>query len=752
MSALLTQFVTEGRDLLEQASSALLELERNPGDTSRLDALFRAVHTIKGASGLFDFLPFTRTVHAGEDLMDAIRAGDVAFTPELADLILEMLDRVSGWLDDLADSGALGPGAEAQGDSLSARLRERIGGAQEAPVEPTNGVGTCVEASWHRVLYRPHEAVFFSGGDPLRMALSTPELRSVSLLMPETIPAVDSYDPFLVAVGMELLSSAPLAVLEEHFRYVVDQVEILAELAPQSPPPQHGAVNMGDEMLGVAQALITSQQRLIACPEHKEIRAPSLASAQQVLARVAAHLPDAPTGHDLGGAPLQAEALDALAAQLLQSLAPPQAAPMAAEADVSPLNETTASEDPVTEAPASLEAAPRKSAVLRVDAERIDQLMNLTGELIVAKNAMPFLARKAEEIEGARELLREIKTQYDMLNRITEELQSAVMQIRMVPVGSVLGRFNRLVRDLSRKLGKQIDLRTTGEETEADKTVVEELADPLVHLIRNAIDHGFEPPQDRRAAGKPEVGTLRLHAFQRDDSVVIEVADDGRGIDLVRVKAKALERGVVDADTLERMSDDAALQLILAPGLSTKEEISDLSGRGVGMDVVASMVRRLGGAVLVESTPGAGTTVRITLPLSMAVQRLMMIEVDRNLFGIPIDTVVESQKIPTARIRRHRDSEMFVLRDRMIPLVRLRRVFGLPGVAGEETVNVMVVNVDGNEIGLAVDRFHPGVDTIVKPLSGLLAQTSGYAGTALLGDGSVLLALDLPEILECHLN
>ena len=747
MSPLLAQFVTEARDLLEQASGALLALERSPGDLTQLDALFRAVHTIKGASGLFDYAAFTRTVHAGEDLMDAIRAGDVAFTPDIADLILEMLDRVSGWLDDLEEGAALAQGSETVADSLGARLRERIGGdggvVAAAPVAAARALdwpaglpaGLGGGRTLHLVTYRPLEAAFFTGDDPLRMVLSTPDLLWVELTGAEASPDLDALDPFLVTTGFRLASAASAADLAEHFRYVDDQIDIAALGAP---PPDAAP---GMPASATARALIETQRRLIACTSHGGIRDAALGAAQEVLHRIARQ--EAPELADrLGGAPLNAEELDAIAAMLQ--------APVAAVSPEAPSPGAGAAA-PVAEA-VPADGGMRKSTVLRVDAERIDALMNLTGELIVAKNAMPFLARKAEEIEGARELLREIKMQYDMVNRITEELQAAVMQIRMVPVGSVLGRFNRLVRDLSRKLGKHIALQTSGEETEADKAVVEELSDPLVHLIRNAIDHGLEPPDERRARGKPETGILRLHAFQRDDSVVIEVSDDGRGIALDRVKAKALDRGVVDRDTLDRMTDEQAMQLILAPGLSTKEEISDLSGRGVGMDVVAAMVRRVGGTVAVSSTPGQGTTVRISLPLSMAVQRLMMIEVENSFFGIPIESVVESQKIPAARIRRHRDSEMFLLRDRMIPLLRLRRLFALPEAAAEDTVSVMVVTVDGTEIGLAVDRFHPGVDAIVKPMTGLLAGTACYSGTALLGDGSVLLALDLPEILECHLN
>ncbi|MGB0905445.1 MAG: chemotaxis protein CheA, partial [Mangrovicoccus sp.] len=401
----------------------------------------------------------------------------------------------------------------------------------------------------------------FAGDDPLRMALAAPQLLWMELTGLGEQPDLSQHDPFLVTTGFRLVSGASAEELAEHFRYVDDQVEISALGQPQTIARETDIDAM------TAAALIETQRRLIASDSHGDFRDAALGSAQEVLRRIARH-EGSDIAEQLGDEVLEAAQLDEIAAELLkltQAPAPPEPASGSAPEpapDLPPQSQIPNDTQPQTQAPPppassdsaakpetpSPETTARKSTVLRVDAERIDTLMNLTGELIVAKNAMPFLARKAEEIEGARELLREIKMQYDMVNRITEELQTAVMQIRMVPVGSVLGRFNRLVRDLSRKLGKQITLETSGEETEADKAVVEELSDPLVHLIRNAIDHGLEPPDERRAADKPETGLLRLHAFQRDDAVIIEVSDDGRGIALDGVKAKALERGIVDQD------------------------------------------------------------------------------------------------------------------------------------------------------------------------------------------------------------
>lgn len=762
MNELLEQFVNESRDLIEEASRALLSLEQAPQDREALGALFRCVHTIKGASGLFEIRPFTMAVHAGEDLLDAVRAGDVRFTPALADLLLDLLDAVADWLNALETSGELPDRSDATAEALAEALQsqlavghtdisdavtetrpQKVEAGLQADLPPGAPASLLAAAeNLSRVTYQPDRTAFYSGSDPLRTVLTTPDLRWFGPRIPDPLPSLETFDPFEAVLGFDIVTGADQAALETHFLYVEDQVTIAA--LPGAPGDH---CTLSDEQRNAARALVDSQRRLLqanaattSCHDAVATVLRRIAGAMgmpDVSTRIAAFESDGPQAHAFLN-----DLIDAMADRLDQ----PPPLETRPEPSISPADDAPAPEL------AEVSSAPRKATAIRVDAERIDQLMNLAGELIVAKNALPFLARRAEEISGGRALVREIKAQHDAINRIAEELQSAVKTIRMVPVGSVLGRFNRLVRDLSRKLSKRITLEIIGEDTEADKAVVEELADPMVHLIRNAIDHGLETPEERRNAGKSEVGLIRLTARQQEDSVVIEVADDGRGIDIDRVKAKALEKGVIDADALARLSDDQALQLILTPGLSTREEISDLSGRGVGMDVVASMVRRVGGQIGLQSTPGQGTTVRISLPLSMAVQRLMMVEVDGGLYGVAVEAVVESQRLPRSMIHRHRNDEIAQLRGRIIPLLRLHELFGAAKSEPKDEINILVVEQDGTEVGLVVDRFHAGVDVIVKPMEGILAGAGCYSGTALLGDGSVLLALDLQEVLSCRWN
>jgi len=321
--------------------------------------------------------------------------------------------------------------------------------------------------------------------------------------------------------------------------------------------------------------------------------------------------------------------------------------------------------------------------------------------------------------------------------------------VRMTPVSFVFQRFPRLVRDISRKLGKEVELVLEGEETEADKNIIEALADPLVHIVRNSLDHGLELPEQRLAAGKARLGRLVIRAAQESDRVLIEIVDDGRGIDPAVIKRKAYEKGVIDEATLERIGDQEAINLVFGAGFSTVEAVSDLSGRGVGMDVVRSAIDKVGGTVTLTSTTGKGTTLRLSLPLSMAVSNVMIIESDRQIFGVPMDMVVETVRLPRADIHTIKRQKTIVLRGRIVPLVALNDLLGVaaaPGANADDELAALVVRVGGEQVGLLVDDFREVVDVILKPLPGELARLTRYAGTALLGDGSVLMVLNPKEL------
>ncbi|NOY45845.1 MAG: chemotaxis protein CheA [Deltaproteobacteria bacterium] len=899
MNPLLAEFITESRDLLEQASQGFLALEKAPGDAEILNGLFRAMHTMKGASGCFEIGALTRLVHAAEDVLDAVRQGELNLTPDRVDLFFEVLDRVGEWVDSLEAEERLPPGAEETSAGLAGRLRgllseandEEPAGAGDAVAEERGAadVGSVSETSgaapsWivevpddvrrelyqiHieggpgtvAVTYTPGEQCFFTGDDPFHTARQTPGARWGRVESREPWPPADELDPYRCVLRFHLVAAAPVEEVREWFRYVADQVEV-HEVAPEewvipAGPPGHGepfgafgedarrwarkglwgnlrdsvraALEMAgpdlfqtsalhwmdlvlrgpdpdpglvewliecvatgtlpprrpasgaersdeakadhekdvgsseekgtgrpeDEALAAAVEILQAQTELLAAPWGPDIRLGVLESAAGVMESALTELGDAAEMARLAeareaaqtqgsGAPLRALARDILS-RLLGTEEVQHEEP---EEDPSPHSGGPAP----SRSPRENGATPgQKIRVLKVDQTRIDALMDLVGELVVAKNALPFLARKAEEVFRVRDLAREIKNQHAVINRIAEELQGAVMQVRMVPVSHAFQRFPRLVRDLSRKLGKKVRLVMEGEETEADKNVVEDLAEPLVHLVRNSIDHGIESPEEREAAGKPLEGEIRLRAVQLDDQVWIEVIDDGRGMDPEVLKRKAYEKGILSEERLETITDEEALHLIFAPGFSTAEQVSDVSGRGVGMDAVRAMVDRVGGSVSVESTLGRGTCIRMALPLSMAVTRVMIVEVGGETLGVPIENIVETVRVPTDEIHRIKRHEAAVLRDRLVPLCRLGRVLDLEEAEPEprEEEAVLVVSIDGRELGLVVDRFHEGVDIILKPLEGIMAGFRLYAGTALLGDGRVLLVLNLRELVAC---
>ncbi len=386
---------------------------------------------------------------------------------------------------------------------------------------------------------------------------------------------------------------------------------------------------------------------------------------------------------------------------------------------------------------------------LKVDQEKIDRLMNLIGEMVVAKNGLPYLASRAESVFGVRELSREIKTQYAVINRIAEEMQDAIMQVRMLPVSFVFQRFPRLVRDISRKLDKEVNLVLEGEDTEADKNIIESLADPLIHIVRNSLDHGLELPEVRRAAGKPAAGQLLIRATQEAGRVIIDIIDDGKGIDPEVIKRKAYGKGLIDEAELERMTDQEAINLVFAAGFSTVDVVSDLSGRGVGMDVVRSAVERVNGTVSLESTLGQGTRLRLSLPLSMAVTNVMIIESNQQIFGVPMDMVVETVRIPKTSIHAIKNHQTAVLRGQIVPLCSLNELLATGQAQrsnDEDELATLVVRIKGENVGIVVDEFREVVDVILKPMSGILGDLPGYTGSALLGDGSVLMVLNLKEL------
>ncbi|EIM28959.1 chemotaxis protein CheA [Microvirga lotononidis] len=654
---LLEHFIVEARELVQQATDDLLALERDPASAVHLDSAFRAIHTLKGSVGLFDFAPMGHALHAAEDLLSALKGRQARLDGDAIDILLQCIGQTDRWVGFIEESGQLPPEAVEEGQCLAGGLRSQLGQESEAPAPmvPVADIGwvdalqatidaKARDASLIAVRYSPRVDCFFAGDDPLALLRSVPDLVALRVVGRDPWPPPAEIDPFACNLLIEAISAAPFDAVKAVFRFVPDQVAIHDLSA-------HGT------------------------------REPDRAGAE------------GPTGHD----------------------------PLASDGS--------------------------GARVIRIDATRIDRLADLVGEMVVAKNVLAHLVSLGDGLDRAA-LVQGIQTSHAAIDRLVGDMHRAVMDVRMMPMRKVFRRFPRAVREIAAQLGKTVDFFVDGHDVEADKSVVEGLSEPLVHVLRNAVAHGAEPDAMRLATGKPAKARIDLRARREADWVVVEVSDDGSGIDPATIRRTALGRGVVSGDQLARMSDAEVTDLIFAPGFSTAEKVTDLSGRGVGMDAVRTAVKRLGGQISVHSVPGRGTTIRFALPLTVVMTKAMLIRVGGETYGIPMDDILETTFVPASRILPIQESEAFVLRDRTLPLVRLADLLDIPSqvVPGTGT-KVVVMRVEGEKVGLAVDGFAERMDVLMRPMTGLLAGMPGLMGTTLLGDGGVLMILDVPGLI-----
>lgn len=718
MTALFDQFIQESRDLLEEAGASLLALERDPADRNAVDALFRAFHTLKGATGLFDMAPFTRLVHAGEDALSGLRDGRRSLTPDLADRLFRALDQSARWVTALETDAVLPEDADETARRLSAGLAAEPTPAEAAAVaglewaealddDRRRSAGLADGGTLTALAYDPDPDCFFTGDDPLALCRRIPDLRFLSVEPKEPLPPLAGADPYRCLLRFRALSGAPAAEITALFRSVPDQARI--GVVTLKPLPGGGE--------SLADAMLREQLHILSLPGEvadREARRPAVArSVANILAAL---------GVAVDRAALDVACADAAALRAFLDGARASARPESSGGETAP--------SPVRRA-------------LRVEPERVDRLMTLIGELTVAKSQLPPLVRQA----GDDSLGQELKAVSARLDALVGELQHAALRLRLVPLSRVFEPLPRLVRDVARRLGKAVEVTFGGGDTEADKDILDALGEPLLHLVRNSLDHGIESPDRRAAAGKPLVGTIHVQAFQEKDGVVVEVSDDGAGIDPATMRAAAVAKGLMEATTADALSDEAAVRLVFAAGFSTAARVSDLSGRGVGMDAVRAAVERAGGRVEIASTPGAGTRVRLALPLTLSITRVVVVEAAGELFGVPVGLVEGLRRIPRADIRAVKRAESVVLGDQMVPLVRLRRLLGFPDDPAERTTECVLIAACDGRVGLVVDDVRERADVMLRPLSGVLRGLRGYSGTAVLGDGRLLLVLDLRELL-----
>lgn len=719
MDALTEQFLIEARELTAQAAEDLVALERNPADRARIERLFRAVHTLKGSAGIMELAPMSGLMHAAEEVLETWRSGESQPSADLIDWALESLDLTEVWLDHYETSGHLPPGADEEARSLIARqdgASDRSEPGSAAP--PPDWVGAMLARSGQgapgplvAIDYAPGPRCFFDGDDPIGLLRRMPGLLALRIEPREPWAPLDAVDPFACNLRLRAIAQGPIAEVQAPFRFVADQVWIGEVDPPQAAGPDPALLA----------AILAEQVRILETSSGEEAVPGLLDSAARTAAAACRH----------GGDPERALRIEAAGMTAL------------AAGDPEPLVAALQARPPKDE---GAEATAGPGVALRVDPARMDDLANLVGEIIVARNALGFLIVQGEAGMPPADLLRALRVRGAEMERLTTRLQQSVTGLRLLPLAPVFRRFPRLVRETARTLGKKVALVTRGEDTQVDKAVVDMLFEPLLHLVRNALDHAVEPPEERRAAGKPEEGVISMTASLQGERVVIEVTDDGRGMDDAAIRRTAVARGLLSEEAAAALSGPEALRLVLRPGFSTASQVSDLSGRGVGMDVVRAAVEAMGGRLDLSSRPGQGTTCRLDLPVGMSLTRVLVVRVGAERFGLPLDRVGEVLRLPRQAIQDVHGGRAFVLRGRTVPLMALADLLDLPDDGGADEVPTLAVLTAQGLVGLAVDGFEERLDAALRPPEGLLAAMPNLLGTTLRGNGRVLLVLD-PEAL-----
>jgi len=732
MNEFVEQFLLESRDLVAQATDDLLALEETPGDKDRLDGAFRAFHTLKGAAGIVDFAAMARALHAAEDILATIRSSRGAIAPNVLSECLTCLDLTSRWLDAMGTTGDAPATAEAEADDMIARFAGALDAADKDPGTPHAGDGWLERLRIDpgaqfggprtAVRYIPDQDAFFRGQDPMAIITALPHLLSVDLALTDPAISLDSMNTFGCNLDIVALTDARVADVVAALTGAEGTTDIRDLSLPNAAQADSGQ--------STATSLLEAQL-LVLSDGSSDGLAGRLASAGRTAVNALIYLG-------------RREAAVAVEHAAAVALAKHSAAPLI-EAIARALAEDRP-EQPKDTAPAQLHAPPR---ALRVDMNRIDALVKLTGELIVLKNAVGHAAKLSQENADPAALAASLREQHALFDRLATELQTAVLRVRVLPLRSVFRRFPKLVREIAGTVGKTVRLVTEGEDTEADAAIVDALFEPLLHVLRNAIDHGIESPERRTAAGKPALGTVILRARREADNVVIDIEDDGGGIDVARVRAVAGERKIAGLEVLAAMTDSEVAKLIFAAGFSTATTVTDLSGRGVGMDSVKAAVERLGGRVALETRFGIGTTIALILPFSLMMTPVMTVDVAGQAFALPLDTVVETTIIDRNLVIPVGSGHAIVLRDRTVPLVDLANMLGIPrSPADPSQARIVVMSVGTQIAGLEVDHLGERLDVMLKPMDGLLAGVKGIAGTTLLGDGRVLIVLNTEEMFD----
>jgi two-component system, chemotaxis family, sensor kinase CheA len=701
----LSEFLSEGQEIIDALNHNLLRMDQRGGgpgagtiDPDLVNECFRGVHSLKGLSGLFGFQSMTAVSHTLESLLDSLRLGRVKTTPDILDLLFEAVELFTEMF------GAAAEGREVALDRVSdyldrtntAALAARAGGKEPDALSqyafPPNILSVLTEYEEHRLL------------ENIKQGRTIYRVRAAFELMN-------------IDTGLEKLKER-IKLIGEVITYLpsadsIDDTSILLDL-----------------LIGTSSSLDAVRAKLQ--DEDVDISAVPRAGA---------------TAEPSGGA-VHAQVDEQLVAAALQSSPPAAAATADSEPPAPPPT-------PAAAAPADGEQTEESirsvSQTVRVDIRKLDSLMNAVSELTIAHAGIAEILARLQMREELSDEVRMMSRELRSLERRLGDLQGGILEVRMVPLRQVFDKLSRVVRKISRESGKEIRLEISGADTELDKLIVEELSDPLMHIIRNSIDHGIELPGVREAAGKPAIGTIRVVARQQGSRVVVTISDDGAGIDEARVADVAVERGIAERAQLNEMSQRELLNLLFLPGMSTRDVATELSGRGVGLDVVKTNIARLSGLIDVYSEPGQGTEFVITLPITLAIIQALVIRSAGRLYTIPLNSVLETLLVTRSEIRTVEGNQVLSLRSQTLPLQHLDRLFRLPRTAPRsesETFYVVVIGLAQHRLGLIVDELVGERDIVIKPLVSTLAAVPGIAGATELGHQTTVLVLDVPGILE----
>ena len=727
---ILQDFLVEAGEILEQLSEQLVELESRPDDADLLNAIFRGFHTVKGGAGFLQLNELVECCHIAENVFDVLRKGERRVDSELMDVVLEALDTVNSMFGQVRERSEVTPATPELLAAL-ARLAEP-GAAAPAPAPA---------AVAPEPVAQPPVAEAEADAD-----ITDSEFEQL-------LDSLDAVKAQAAAeqVQDEVVSAGGDDITDAEFESLLDQLhgkgQFSAEVAAAPAPASQQAAS--DEITDAEFESLLDQLHGKGTFQADALPA---AKAPAPVAEATAAVGDEISEHEFealldqlhGKGKFTGEVAAAEAPAKVQPAPAAEPAPVARPAAAAPAAAAKPAPAPAPRAPAPAaekHGASEAETTVRVDTARLDEIMNMVGELVLVRNRLVRLG-----LNSGDEAMSKAVSNLDV---VTADLQTAVMKTRMQPIKKVFGRFPRLVRDLARQLKKEINLELVGEETDLDKNLVEALADPLVHLVRNAVDHGVEMPDEREEAGKARTGRVVLSAEQEGDHILLSISDDGKGMDPNILRAKAVEKGLMDKDAAERLSESDCYNLIFAPGFSTKTEISDVSGRGVGMDVVKTKISQLNGSINIFSAKGQGSKIVIKVPLTLAIMPTLMVMLANQAFAFPLVNVNEIFHLDLSRTNVVDGQEVVIVRDKALPLFYLKRWL-VQGQVHEEQHegHVVILSVGTQRIGFVVDQLVGQEEVVIKPLGKMLQGTPGMSGATITGDGRIALILDVPSMLK----